>query len=37
VPEAKFDLQPSLTKRLKYVAEIKKKFWDKEMAQLFQG
>jgi hypothetical protein len=35
--EARFDLQPSLTKRLKYVMEIKKKFWDKWTAQVFQG
>jgi hypothetical protein len=31
IPKAKVDLQPSLTKRLKYVAKIKKKFWDKWM------
>jgi hypothetical protein len=37
IPEAKFDLQPSLTKILKYMEEIKKEFWDKWMAQVFQG
>ncbi len=37
VPEAKLDLQTSLTKRLKYVTEVKQELWKKWMAQVFQG
>ena len=37
VAEAKFDLQTSLTKRLKYVTEVKQELWKKWMAQVFQG
>jgi hypothetical protein len=37
IPEAKFDLSSSLTKRLKYLEEIKTEFWKMWMAQVFQG
>jgi hypothetical protein len=37
VPEANFDLKSSLTKRLKYVTEVKQELWKKWMAQVFQG
>jgi hypothetical protein len=37
IPEVKFDLSPSLTKRLKYLEEIKAEFWKKWRAQVFQG
>ncbi len=34
---ARFDLNPSLTKRLRHINEIKKQFWRKWMTQVFQG
>jgi hypothetical protein len=37
IPEATYDLQPSLTRRLQYVSEITAEFWKKWMAQVFQG
>jgi hypothetical protein len=37
VPEANFDLETSLTKRLKHVTEVKQELWKKWMAQVFQG
>ncbi len=35
--EVNFDLNPSLTKRLRYMDDIKKEFWKKWLAQVFQG
>ena len=37
VPEVKFDLQPSLTRRLRQVEEAKEEFWRRWMTQVFQG
>ncbi len=37
VPKVKFYLNTSLTKSLRYLYEIKKDFWKKWMAQVFQG
>jgi hypothetical protein len=37
IHEVKFDHSPSLTKRLKYLEEIKTEFWKKWMTQVFQG
>jgi len=37
VPEVKFDLQPSLTRRLRQVEEAKEEFWRMWTAQIFQG
>jgi hypothetical protein len=37
LPEVKFDLHHSLTKRLRYIDEIKKELWRKWMVQVFQG
>ncbi len=37
IPEVQFDLRPNLTKRLKYLEDIKVEFWKKWMAQVFQG
>jgi hypothetical protein len=37
IPEVKFDLSPSLTKRLRSLKEIKSEFWKKWMAQVFRG
>ena len=37
IPRVQFDTTPSLTKRLKYLEEIKADFWKKWMAQVFQG
>jgi len=37
VPEVRFDLQPSLIRRLRQVEEVKEEFWKKWMAQVFQG
>ena len=37
VPEVRFDLQPSLTRRLRQVEEAKEEFWRMWMAQIFQG
>jgi hypothetical protein len=37
IPEVRFDLSPSLTKRLHYLEEIKKEFWKKWMAKVFPG
>ncbi len=36
-PQGQFDLSSSLTKRLRYLDEIKKDFWKKWISQVFQG
>jgi hypothetical protein len=37
IPEVKLNLCPSLTKRLRYLGEIKREFWKKWMDQVLQG
>ncbi len=37
IPDVKFDLSSSLTKRLRYLEEMKAEFWKRWMAQVFQG
>jgi hypothetical protein len=37
IPEVRFDLSPSFTKRLRYLEEIKAEFWKNWMAKVFQG